>query len=167
MEHDFLVAVLSTGPVGIGDLVNRTNATLLRQCARSDGVILKPSSAAIRIDRFYHAAAGEERFEVTAAPSSLAASADARLHPAADSRAVLADNSQRELWNWNILSSVVVPVLSVEDVTAPPPDTTCGSMTNNTANSNTVVGMDKSIRTPEACCAACYAFPTCDSSETV
>ena len=167
VEHDFLVAVLSTGPVGIGDLVNRTNATLLRQCARSDGVILKPSSAAIRIDRFYHAAAGEERFEVTAAPSSLAASAGARLHPAADSRAVLADNSQRELWNWNILSSVVVPVLSVEDVTAPPPDTTCGSMTNNTANSNTVVGMDKSIRTPEACCAACYAFPTCDSSETV
>ena len=157
------MAVLSTGPVGFGDLLQRTNATLLKQCTRADGVILKPSAAAVLLDRFYgpYHAEGDDLFEVTAAPSSLAASTSARLDPAADSRAVLGENPRGELWSWNILSSqstLGTSTLFDESTTT----SACGSVTNNTAYGNTVVGMDKSIRTPEACCAACNAFgPEC------
>ena len=158
---DFIVAVLSTGPVGFGDLLQRTNATLLNQCTRADGVILKPSAAAVLLDRYYgpYHAEGDDLFEVTAAPSSFAASTAARLDPAADSRAVLGQIPQGELWNWNILSSqsALGTSASVDES-----DSACGSVTNNTAYSNTVVGMDTSIRTPKACCAACNAFgPEC------
>ena len=45
--------MLSTGPVGFGDAVNKTNASLLSRAIRTDGVILKPASAALRLDRFY------------------------------------------------------------------------------------------------------------------
>ena len=124
-------------------------------CTRDDGTILKPSASATYLDRFYHAAPGEERFELTAAPSSLAASASSRLDPAADSRAILGENAQGELWHWNILSSEVALGRGAPNIS------TCGGVTNNTAYSNTVVGMDRSIRTPEACCAACNAFAAC------
>eukprot|EP01051_Picozoa_sp_SAG22_P002759 SAG22_NODE_126_length_18820_cov_10.207788_6_plen_395_part_00 len=124
-------------------------------------MILKPSAAAVLLDRFYgpYHAEGDDLFEVTAAPSSLAAFTSARLDPAADSRAVLGENPG-ELWSWNILSSQSALGTSTlfDESTTP----ACGRVTNNTAYSNTVVGMDKSIRTPEACCAACNAFgPEC------
>ena len=141
-------------------MLQHTNATLLNQCTRADGVILKPSAAAVLLDRFYGPSHAEfdELFQVTAAPSSLAASTSARLDPAADSRAVLGEHPQGELWSWNILSSqsVLSTTTSSEVLSL-----ACGSVTNNTAYRNTVVGMDKSIRTPEACCAACNAFPEC------
>jgi hypothetical protein len=53
VEHDFIFTTLSTGPVGIGDMLECTNVSLINAAIRSDGVILKPSAAAMRLDRFY------------------------------------------------------------------------------------------------------------------
>ncbi|XP_067661068.1 uncharacterized protein [Haliotis asinina] len=44
------VATLSTGPVGIGDMVGATNKTLIMKSVNSDGLILKPSRPATAID---------------------------------------------------------------------------------------------------------------------
>merc|ERR1719506_2055354 len=53
VQHDAIFTTLSTGPFGIGDMLGCTNATLIAAATRSDGVILKPAAAALRIDRFY------------------------------------------------------------------------------------------------------------------
>jgi hypothetical protein len=53
IEHDLLMATLTTGPVGIGDMIGGTNLTLLNRALRADGVILKPGFAAHRLDNFY------------------------------------------------------------------------------------------------------------------
>ena len=53
VEHDLVVATITAGPVGFGDLINGTNATLLRKALRQDGTILKPASAALRVDRYW------------------------------------------------------------------------------------------------------------------
>ncbi|XP_046547851.1 uncharacterized protein LOC124257766 [Haliotis rubra] len=45
-----VVATLSTGPVGIGDMVGGTNKTLIMKSVNADGLILKPSRPATSID---------------------------------------------------------------------------------------------------------------------
>ena len=50
VELDTALAVLSTGPVGIGDGPGMTNVSLLNRTCRSDGVILKPSKTVTAID---------------------------------------------------------------------------------------------------------------------
>lgn len=34
--------VLSTGPVGIGDRIDRTDPTVVKACCRADGMLIKP-----------------------------------------------------------------------------------------------------------------------------
>jgi len=38
-----MVSILSTGPVGPGDAVNNTNATVVMPTCTKDGLLLKPS----------------------------------------------------------------------------------------------------------------------------
>ena len=47
------VALLSAGPVGIGDGIGYTNATLVSSLCRTDGVLLSPSYSATPIDATY------------------------------------------------------------------------------------------------------------------
>ena len=54
--HDLIVATVTAGPIGFGDLVGHTDAQLLSRALRKDGTILKPASAALRVDRFYRPA---------------------------------------------------------------------------------------------------------------
>ena len=49
-EMDFLLAVLSTGPVGLGDAPNYTNITLVKTGIRRDGTLLKPSKPLTGVD---------------------------------------------------------------------------------------------------------------------
>ena len=53
IERNLIMATLTTGPLGIGDMIGGTNLTLLNRALRSDGVILKPGFAAHRLDSFY------------------------------------------------------------------------------------------------------------------
>ena len=71
IERNLLMATLTTGPVGIGDMINGTNVTLLSRALRSDGVILKPGFAAHRLDSFYHTASTNvcAKAEVWSAPT--------------------------------------------------------------------------------------------------
>ena len=97
--HDMITAVLSTGPVGFGDSINKTDSTLLARAVRKDGVILKPASTALRADRFYGPLGG---VELWAAPSGPAGSTDARSDGKANSM-VQFDNFEGAVWWWNIL----------------------------------------------------------------
>ncbi|XP_041369874.1 uncharacterized protein LOC121383842 [Gigantopelta aegis] len=49
-EIETLVAVLSTGPVGPGDMINGTDRSLLMKCCNENGLILKPSKPATAIN---------------------------------------------------------------------------------------------------------------------
>lgn len=49
-ELDVILAVLSTGPVGVGDGPGMSNISLLASTARADGVLLKPDKPATAID---------------------------------------------------------------------------------------------------------------------
>ena len=51
--HQLAIMVLTTGPVGIGDALGKTNATLLSYALRNDSVILKPAYPAMRLDSWY------------------------------------------------------------------------------------------------------------------
>ena len=48
-----MVACLSKGPFGLGDELNKTNATIVMAAARGDGYILQPSRTVTPIDRSY------------------------------------------------------------------------------------------------------------------
>ena len=55
IEHELIIALLTSGPVGFGDsLPNKgfagTNVTRLLLASRSDGVLLKPAHTALRLD---------------------------------------------------------------------------------------------------------------------
>ena len=70
LEHDLIVATLSTGPVGIGDSVGHSNRSFLLPAMRADGVIIKPAKPALRLDRFYASADPKARQqEIWSAPS--------------------------------------------------------------------------------------------------
>jgi len=49
-ELDAVLAVLSTGPVGLGDGVGLTNLSLARRLCRQDGLVLKPSKPITAVD---------------------------------------------------------------------------------------------------------------------
>ncbi|CAE8598043.1 unnamed protein product, partial [Polarella glacialis] len=103
--HDIITAVLSTGPLGFGDLVGKTNASLLFKATRADGVILKPASAALRIDRFYDPIQGGS--EIWAAPTFPSRNADSKEDQLANSMAPLEDEHCEQLYGWMILATNV------------------------------------------------------------
>lgn len=108
--HDLVVATLTAGPVGFGDLVNQTNATLLASATRLDGSLLKPASTALRIDRFYRAPP-HGGAEVWAAVTGPAGSANSATDDRANSMAALgepeAEAKGDALWWWSLLSTDV------------------------------------------------------------
>jgi hypothetical protein len=107
--HEIIIATLTTGPVGFGDAINYTNATLLRQATRADDVILKPAAAAARVDAFY-GDAGFGPGEVWAAASAPARDASASRDRRADSRAALSGAGGAAgdgVWWWTILATQV------------------------------------------------------------
>ena len=89
-----ITAVLSTGPVGFGDLINGTNLTLLGRGTRVDGTIIKPASAALRAERFYGSGGGAE---IWVAPSGPAGGIDPRTDARANSMAPLGTLAGRAL----------------------------------------------------------------------
>lgn len=164
-EHDFIFTTLSTGPLGIGDMLNRTNVTLINAAIRTDGVILKPSSAALRLDRFYRVPCPTDtttpdqaqRYEVTAAATTPAVHASSVLDDRADSRADL-ERENEILW-WNILSTDKLS--QTDDSMFSRKATTCTDVQNNTAFSGSPIGANYTATTPEQCCVACAANPSC------
>jgi hypothetical protein len=52
-ELGIAISALSTGPVGLGDKLNFTNATLANLACASNGVLLKPSLPASPVDAFW------------------------------------------------------------------------------------------------------------------
>ena len=81
IEHELIIAVLTTGPVGFGDALPQpgfagTNVTRLLQASRRDGIILKPAHPALRLgirrDSCRQAASGDTPLgacpEIWAAP---------------------------------------------------------------------------------------------------
>eukprot|EP00966_Prymnesium_polylepis_P080391 1862287-Prymnesium_polylepis.1 len=72
-----LLALLSTGPVGISDAIGATNATLVRRMIRSDGTLLKPARPVVAVDSTLAANASPPgQVMATHAPSD----GDARVH---------------------------------------------------------------------------------------
>jgi hypothetical protein len=53
-----VLALMSTGPVGISDAIGMTNATLARRAIRDDGVLLKPSKAITAVDSAFLESSG-------------------------------------------------------------------------------------------------------------
>lgn len=49
-ELHLILALMSTGPVGISDSIGYSNSTLLKRAIRTDGVLLKPSKAITAVD---------------------------------------------------------------------------------------------------------------------
>ena len=49
-ELHLVLALMSTGPVGISDAIGHTNATMAKRAIRSDGVLLKPMKAITAVD---------------------------------------------------------------------------------------------------------------------
>ena len=61
-ELHLVLALMSTGPVGISDAIGMTNTTLLRRAVTSDGSLLKPSKAITSVDSsFVHSSFGGRR----------------------------------------------------------------------------------------------------------
>ena len=50
VEMHVLLALLSTGPVGISDAIGQTNATLVRRMTMSDGTLLQPARPIVSVD---------------------------------------------------------------------------------------------------------------------
>ena len=70
--HQLVVAVLTTGPLGIGDEVGATDVNLLAPALRNDSTILKPARPATRLDSWY-SDTSEDKGEVWEALSCPAA----------------------------------------------------------------------------------------------
>ncbi len=130
--HDLIVATLSAGPVGFGDLVGHTDAELLSKATRKDGNILKPAATALRIERFYlKAPVGGA--EIWTAPTGPAGSAHSDSDSRANSMVLLSSDASavdEDLWWWSILTTNVdsaspsgAPVKISELWPAPPSST--------------------------------------------
>ncbi|HUR76311.1 MAG TPA: hypothetical protein VMZ22_00035 [Acidimicrobiales bacterium] len=52
-EVEALLSALSTGPVGIGDPLGRADASVVRRTCRADGVLVKPDTPVMAIDRAF------------------------------------------------------------------------------------------------------------------
>ncbi|KAK7471362.1 hypothetical protein BaRGS_00036000 [Batillaria attramentaria] len=50
-ELQAMVSTLSMGPVGPSDMIGHTNVSMLMQCCRADGLVLRPSKPATAIDK--------------------------------------------------------------------------------------------------------------------
>lgn len=90
-ELGMAISLLSTGPVGIGDKLGFTNASLAMMTCASNGVLLKPSLPASPIDRYFNYPQGispslmqSSGAEIWQAPSfiSISGSLDALLRKA-------------------------------------------------------------------------------------
>ena len=103
--HDLIVATVTAGPIGFGDLVGHTDAQLLSRALRKDGTILKPASAALRIDRFYRPAPVGGA-EIWAAVTGPAGSADSNTDGRSNSMAALGEQDDA-MWWWTVLSTGV------------------------------------------------------------
>ena len=74
------MSTLSTGPVGIGDYVGHSNRSFLLPAMRADGIIIKPTKPALRLDRFYASVDPKARQqEIWSAPSRPLNSNDSNL----------------------------------------------------------------------------------------
>jgi len=69
-EAEALIASLSTGPVGLGDRVGRTDRDLVLRTCRSDGVLLKPDAPIAALDRCFRAHAVMEHAPLVGATHS-------------------------------------------------------------------------------------------------
>ncbi|CAF3100408.1 unnamed protein product, partial [Rotaria sp. Silwood2] len=49
-EREIIIAILSTGPVGLGDVINYTDSTRIMKYCRQDGLILKPDRSITMIN---------------------------------------------------------------------------------------------------------------------
>ena len=87
--------------MGFGDLLNATDAALLRRATRADGVLLKPAFPIMRLDRWYTTIGGAEIWGAVTGP---AASVDARADARANSKARLldAEGEPGALWWWQV-----------------------------------------------------------------
>eukprot|EP00912_Choanoflagellata_sp_UC4_P000323 UC4_evm4s197 len=103
LVHETISSVLTTGPVGFGDLINGTNASLLKRALRIDGTILKPASAALRVGRYYKPLVGGA--EIWAAPSGPAGGFDDSDGRANSFPALVPRDD--DFWWWNILATNV------------------------------------------------------------
>ena len=106
LRHDVALAVLTSGPVGFGDSVGRTDARMLVRASRADGAILKPAFPALRLDRWFTARGGAELRLAVAGP---AGSADPRYDARANSMARLhaAASDPAAKWWWIVLATNV------------------------------------------------------------
>jgi hypothetical protein len=57
---NMILATLTAGPVGVGDAMDRIDVKNIAMCIRADGVIVKPDTAIVPLDRTYIADAGEK-----------------------------------------------------------------------------------------------------------
>jgi hypothetical protein len=86
VQRDFALAVLSTGPVGIGDRINGTDVGVLISALRADSIVLKPAHPLLRLERYF---AGDTS-QLWAAVSVPARASSAALDRRANSLARLA-----------------------------------------------------------------------------
>jgi hypothetical protein len=125
LEHGLAMTVLSTGPLGIGDAVGKTNATFLRPALRPDGVILKPCRPALRLDRFYAGSAASRQQEVWVAVSAPARVAGGERDGRAESMARLGTSVVASgLWWLSIISTnlaVDTPPVRMDELWPTPP----------------------------------------------
>ncbi len=68
--NNLLVSTLSAGPVGIGDAIGSENKANLMLAVRADGVIVKPDSPIVPLDRTYITEAEKKPAPVTAGTST-------------------------------------------------------------------------------------------------
>ena len=86
-EHALVVAVLTAGPVGVGDMINGTNITRISRALRADGTILKPAHPAVLLDGAFTGSDGCLNAQVWSAPAAPARSVSAREDRRANSMA--------------------------------------------------------------------------------
>ena len=76
------IATLGAGPVGIGDRVGFTNASLVNMTCRADGVLLQPALPAVNVEAFYADELPPGGARITSAPSFVPLGAGAAPLPA-------------------------------------------------------------------------------------
>lgn len=106
IQRDLLVATLSAGPVGIGDMVGATDLRMLRPVLNKASIILKPAHPFLRLNRYYM---GDTTTSVFTAVGVPARSQSALLDRRANSMSRLtplngSKDSQDALW-WHMLLS--------------------------------------------------------------
>lgn len=66
-KTNLILATLSAGPVGFGDDMAKINAANIATCARADGVIVKPDTSIVPLDRTYLSDATDKKSPMIAA----------------------------------------------------------------------------------------------------